>query len=313
MTSRATTTALAASTILVGTLSLGGTAALAAPPAPNDTKAQVVHFDAAALQSSARSAASLSASDSGVRARIAEHLDMEARNGRLLDTRDTHVAQVSDPFNASAKIDLVWDSDKSPESLTYAKKNGSSATGGAVAMGLQYGGSSNKTGLKPTGGSGYGAGFNYQNMRKAFYGCTTTWFVPGYFHNTDHKMVSCYEDWEQDRTEHFIYNRWALWTPGVDIFNNFSSHTTDFYVASRPWKGYDTKFASLNDWNPRNFPSTCDTNKDLTLQGTYGGITGSVSFPMNICDQYHLDINTHPSPQGFKIGVDYDPAGDGRT
>lgn len=57
----------------------------------------------------------------------------------------------------------------------------------------------------------------------------------------------------------------------------------------------------LADWNPRSLQSQCDTTTNLTLGGAYGGITGSVTIPMNTCEDYWLDINT----VNKKIAIDY--------
>lgn len=38
-------------------------------------------------------------------------------------------------------------------------------------------------------------------------------FQANLFGRKDHKLISCYEILELDKTPLFAYNRWSLWTP----------------------------------------------------------------------------------------------------
>jgi hypothetical protein len=283
----------------------GGTAH-AAPSVDTKGGVRVARFDAKALGSAVRTSAALASSDVKTRQHVKEHLDDSARNGRLIDERAIHVTTVDDPFAAGEKIQLAWDGDKSPENLTYAQRGGAqSGSADSVALGVQLGGGAEATPAvrrQPQGaGAGYAAGFNVQNMVKSHNDCAATWFKPTYRSDRDHKIVSCFEDWEQNGTEHFVYNRWALWTPAPPSISQ-PVRTVDFYVASRPWKGHEGDFARINDGAPREPREDCDKVQDFKLGGGYHGVTGEVTIPINTCRNYWLDVN----PNTKKIGIDFD-------
>jgi hypothetical protein len=300
----ATGSAAVTLTVLVATAGVA-----TAAPAQEADRVRVTRFDSKTLRAAEIDAQALSSLPSGAsgarKNRVQEHLTDAARAGRLVDERAVHVTTVPDPYARDTDITLVWDGAKAPESMTYAQNQLGTEEETAVAVGIQYGGESTPIRTLRTrraeGGSGYGAGFNVRNMYKEDNGCATTWFVPKFPHTRDHKIVSCYEVWAQDRTVHFIYNRWALWTPAAHSLG-VGVRTHDFYVAARPWRGHESKLVRLNDWAPRAPNQTCDNNQNFTLGGGYGGVTGTVSFPINVCQNYWLDINSNTR----KIGIDFD-------
>ncbi|MEU8153518.1 hypothetical protein AB0B94_07630 [Micromonospora sp. NPDC048986] len=291
-------------------------AAFAAPVASAEARpasVRTAQIDGATLRQGTVAAKSInSTADVKSGQRLKEHLDDAARNGRLVDTLDTHLSTVADPFTPGATIQLAWDGDKAPESVRYARRDNAEGTAD-VAMGVQVGGNEavkerpRKATAGSSGGSGYAAGFNSSNMIRTDNYCTDTWFVPSYSSSRDHKITSCFEQWEQNATVHFVYNRWALWSPAPPPFG-LSANTVDFYVAARPWSGYASRFRSLNDWAPRAPTSACDTKATFTLGGTFAGVNGSVAIPINVCQQYRMDITASAK----KIGIDFDGSRSGQ-
>lgn len=291
--------------------------AVAASPAHADTGAEeptvrTARFSAAELSAASQRGDLAAAASPKLRQRVTEHLGQQVRAGRLLDERAVKVAVLPDPFKRGAAIHTVWDSASVPQSIVMVRADFADG-GNQVGMGVESSGdpATAEAANGPTAtGSGFGAGTTPKNMYKQNNGCTDTWFVPGYSSTRDHKMTSCWEWWAQSGTVHWVYNRWLLWTPAVPSAGSY--RTTDLYAASRPWAGYESRVAKLNDWEPRSLSATCFTAATAKLGGTFGGITGEVSIPYQKCEDYWLDI----SASARKIGIDYqldDSTNNGRT
>ncbi|MDG9672554.1 hypothetical protein [Micromonospora sp. DH14] len=284
-------------------MAIPASGASAAPPSVKESRS--VQFSAAELTANATRASDSRTVDAKA-ARVQEHLDLAARNGRLIDKTKVSVSTVEDPFNRGEQVMLTWEGYKSPESITYARRGGEGSPS-TTAMGIQLGGAKtvdlNRAGPKANGGSGYSAAVSTSNMYKEDGSCATTWFVPGYASSKDHKLTSCYELWAQDKTVHFVYNRWSLWQPAPASAIDEVGKTTDFYVASRPWRGHEYKLVDLNGWKPSQseLTKTCTTVATATIGGTYGAVTGNVAIPINRCEHYDLDITASTR----RVGIDF--------
>jgi hypothetical protein len=214
---------------------------------------------------------------------------------------------------------LVWDGDKAPEKLVYSRKYHQG--GDTTAVGLQLGGGDASTmranRLLPLGssaGAGYGSGFDYVgNMYLEDNGCSTAWFVPSYVHNTDHKIVSCYEALGVNQTPIWVYNRWALWTPGAPWDPTGWVRTNDMEVSARPWSGYANRIYQLADWRPRSTDviNNCDSNQNFSLGGSWNGISGTVTLPINTCNQFWLNITAGPGQEN-RMTIDFDGSRSGQ-
>jgi hypothetical protein len=287
-------------------VAFGGAANAATPSKLGKPIVRTAQIDGTAVRAAAKNAGQIGVlSADPARQRIKEHLDEAARSGRLVDESVTHVSSVADPFKKGAQIRLAWDGDKAPEKISYSQADFGGGVPPSTAVGVQFGGGdgpgATEAKAAPSAGSGYGAGFNQENMFRSHNNCADTWFNSGYNSNIDHKITSCFEVWEQNKTVHFVYNRWALWSPAPAPFG-ISAKTIDFYVASRPWKGKEGNFNQLNDWAPRAPSSACDTKATFDLGGGFGGVEGKVSIPINVCQNYRMDITASTK----KVGIDFD-------
>jgi hypothetical protein len=290
---------------MTAVLSLAGGVVAASParadPAEAEPRLRTVRFSATDLMAAARRADRLGTSSITLRKRVNEYLDQQARAGRLIDERLVSAAALPDPFKPGAEIHVVWDSSSIVQAIVLAQADFADG-GNQVGMGVEVGGvpRSTRAARGPTAtGSGFDAIRTQRNMYKEASGCVDTWFDPRYPSSRDHKMVSCFELWGQDRTVHWVYNRWQLWTPAVPSAGTY--RTTDLYAAARPWRGLESRMARLNDWEPRSLDATCYTAATASLSGTYGGVTGQVSIPIQKCEDYWLDISSSTR----KIGIDY--------
>ncbi|WP_157607041.1 hypothetical protein [Saccharomonospora azurea] len=297
---------------------VAGAPAHATPVDAAQHTVRIERFDEATLQEASRSATALTSADSEAHGRVRQHLDEAARNGRLVDESRIRVAEVADPYSADETITLVWDSPKAPTELLYSRRDTANSDAHNIAIGLQMGGG-DTTGM-PTErtreaqpGSGYAAVFGIDNMYLEDNGCSTGWFAPSYSSDYDHKIVSCYEAWGLDKTPIFVYNRWALWTPAPSDIWGVTAETVDMEVSARPWTGHEGKIKQLADWAPRHGDSlsTCDSNRNYTVGGSWGGLSGSVTMPINICDKYWLNINAGIGTQN-RMTIDFDGVRDGQ-
>lgn len=313
---RPTISAVAAVLAVSGVLG-SGVPAQSAPSNPAAGTVEIKRFDGMTLKAASRTASGVPASDAATRSRIKEHLDDAARNGRLIDETRVRVTSVMDPFTPGEAITLVWDSAKAPEQVLYSRKTHEPGNGHSVAMGVEMGGG-DTTAMpthrkrEPRAGSGYSAVFGINNMYLEDNGCSTTWFAPTYSSDRDHKIVSCYEAWGLNRTPIFVYNRWALWTVAPPPWG-LSANTVDMEVSARPWKGHEWKIKQLADWAPRNgdMVNPCDTNRNFTLTGGWGGISGSVTMPINTCSRYWLNITAGVGTQN-RMTIDFDGSRSGQ-
>lgn len=305
---------------MVVVIGMGNLPAAASPAEGEQFEVSIERFDEATLTEAARPFSTLRANDSRSRERVREHLDEAARNGRLVDDSEMMVAELDDPHSPGEVITLVWDSPKAPTELLYSTKEDTSSDGDyRAAIGLQLGGG-DPTGMPTTrrnqapAGSGYSAAFQIDNMYLEDNGCSTGWFAPQHYASDyDHKIVSCYEAWGLDNTPIFTYNRWALWTPAEAYFPLIFVETEDMEVSARPWKGHESKIHQLADWAPRSGDTvgTCDSNRNFTVGGAWGGLTGSVTMPINICSEYWLNINAGPGQEN-RMTIDFDGERDGQ-
>ncbi|MFC4854446.1 hypothetical protein [Actinophytocola glycyrrhizae] len=299
---------------VVAAIGLGGFPAAADPAVPEPGEVRIARFDESALKKAAQPFSALKATASVARERVRQHLDEAARNGRLVDESRMMVAELPDPHTPGEEITLVWDSPKPPTEVLYSTKAGSSGGGDhRAAIGVQMGGG-DTTGM-PTeragqsrAGSGYSAVFEIDNMYLEDNGCSTGWFAPTYYASDyDHKIVSCYEVWGVNNTPIFTYNRWALWTPAEAYFPLIFVETEDMEVSARPWAGHESKIHQLADWAPRSGDTvgSCDSNRNFTMGGSWGGFTGSVTMPINVCEEYWLNVTAGPGSQN-RMTIDFD-------
>nr|CTQ91124.1 hypothetical protein [Kibdelosporangium sp. MJ126-NF4] len=287
--------------------------AQAEPALSGSADSQVVQkkFSSEDFKKASMAARDVAASDAKTQGHVKEHLDDAARNGRLLDESEVMVAQLPDPVMPGNSITLAWDKDRSPDSLLYAhRKSTDPNKGEGLAVELQMSKPQAPPGAASPdvrGGSGYEAAFQITNLIRGDEGCSTGWFAPTYTADRDHKIVSCYQVLELDKTPIFIYNRWSLWTPADPYFYPFTNvKTLDFDVRSRPWKGKENLISQLTDWAPRSADmiSNCDTKTEYTLQAAAGPITGSAKIPTNTCKDYRVDVTAGPGTSNT-IAVNY--------
>jgi hypothetical protein len=295
-----------------------GPSAEAAPPSHESNNGRIVRFDAHALRGASKSSDKIQSHEVWAWTHVQDHLDDAARQGRLVDEREVALATVADPFTPEEVITIVWDRGKAPHEVLYGKKEHESGSDHTILMDVRFG-DGDTSGL-PTqrngeahGGAGYSAVFRSDNMYREDNGCATTWFRPSYPSDYDHKLVSCYEVWGLDRTPIFVYNRWALWTPAPAPWWLGTPQTVDFEVSARPWRGHEGKIKQLADWAPRHgdLVKKCDTNGEFTLGGSWAGLSGSVTMPLNTCEQYWLNITAGPGTQN-RMTIDFDGSREGQ-
>ncbi|MFE9206917.1 hypothetical protein [Micromonospora sp. NPDC007230] len=241
------------------------------------------------------------------RDRMDSYLDDQARDGRLVDDAIVRYGSLPDPFREDEKVDIVWEGENSPEKITYGERSqdGEKVTG----LGVEFQPDETADAAEVAPSSGYNTAFNYSNMARRSNGCTTSWFKPGYWSSWDHKIVSCYEKFQQTNggstgQKHWIYNRWALWTPAPVSYADERRYTTDMYVASRPWKTTASRVASLNKWIPPAMTESCSTLVNLEIGGTYGGATGKITIPINKCKEFLQRPNTTSRTIAMDLYVD---------
>lgn len=269
---------------------------------------QKARFEAADIAAASVRADRLPKDAIQARSRVTEHLEEQVRLGRLVDERSLSVASLPDPFNPGEMVDMVWEREQTPQSLEIQLAEHPDGRA-QMGMGVEAAGSPTADSVPTSAGAGYSAGTDPDNMYKQDNACTTTWFVPNYDADRDHKLVSCWEWWAQPGTVHWVYNRWMLWTPALQDSNFFQAVTTDLYIAARPWVGHESKLPKLNDWAPRSIDDDCSSAGTVTLSGEYNGVGGSIGIPLTKCVDRILDINS----VSRKIAVDYQQDDDTNT
>ncbi|MER7280614.1 hypothetical protein ABT369_39855 [Dactylosporangium sp. NPDC000244] len=284
----------------IGTVAPIATDTASAAPAERHTPAvRSAHLGGDTLKSTAQRGDRIDRSGRAGK-HVRDYLDQEARRGRMLNEADVSVASVPDPLNPGENVDIAWTGEQpvTDISLQQVDDNGRS---GAQAIGVQLlrDGQEQAGIAQPNGGSGYDAASSASNMYKQNNGCVTVWFSNDYSPD-QHQLISCFEKWAQSGTNHWVYNRWGLWTRATDYGGHFAS-TKEFTIRSRPWAGQEPRLTSLNSWQPPGPSSSCQERGSLSLGGTYGGVTGTVSIPMRTCSNTILKNNTSTKMIGIGI------------
>lgn len=294
-----------------GVLSVEANAETGAPAKQAADSVTVKKFGSADLKRASKKANQLAATNVQGRGRVKEHLGDAVRDGRLVDDSAVSVTELADPIQAGKNITLVWEDEKAPESLLYGQKKRADGQGDSAAIELQMARpleapARAKRGREVTGGSGYASAFNITNLIEGDHGCSTGWFAPQYLAEKDHKIVSCYQVLELDKTPVWVYNRWSLWTPAEPSIAWNTVATLDFDVRSRPWKGQEGKVKQLADWAPRNADmiNKCDTPKEFTIEAASGPFKGTAKVNANTCREYIVDVTAGPGTSNT-IAVNY--------
>ncbi|MGX6605137.1 hypothetical protein ACWKSP_23825, partial [Micromonosporaceae bacterium Da 78-11] len=245
----------------------------------------------------------------------------QARGGKPVNAGTVKVATVPDPLQSGKEVTVAWTGDQPPADIAMqavTAPNGS----GAGAIGVKFG---DETQAPPaqapkadapvtSGGSGYTAGLNAKNMYLYGNDCTTVFFNAAWAGGNRHQVITCYEKWAQSGTDHWVYNRWGLFTRATG--GSVAAKTKEFTIRSRPWKG-DPSVRKLNKWAPEGPSSTCTDRGNITLGGTYSGVTGQVAIPIRTCNTTLIKSDTSAKmigigQEGSDVGqqVRLDVAGD---
>ncbi|QXJ20300.1 hypothetical protein AGRA3207_000989 [Actinomadura graeca] len=292
---------------------MSGLAGTAGAATAGEPRAHIKKYTGPELMRARRHVDRLQRSETEAQAKVQEHLDDAARNGRLVDQKQLQITSVPDPFASGEKITVVWEGRSAPEEVLYSRKEHSSGSGYNTAMGIQLGGGDTSglpeervPGKSPAEGSaGYDAVFKHtDNTYLANNACSTGWFKPHYDSERDHKIVSCFEKYALRNTPVWYYNRWTLWTPAPTPFG-IKAETVDMEVSARPWKGREANVKQLADWVPRAPKDKCDTKTEFTLSGGVPGISGSVTMPINTCENYWLNVSAGEGTQN-RMTIDFD-------
>jgi hypothetical protein len=261
---------------------------------------------AAVAVAGARSAARASKEST----RVNDFLDRRARSGKLLKKSDVRVATVENPLTAGQDITLVWEGSKAPGNMALQavgdEKNG------AMGLGIEFVPDGTEklddkqAGL--AGGSGYGPAADPKNMYRYRNGCANAYWDSSYS-SDDYHVENCWEKWAQSGTNHWVYNRWGLFTrPNSSTAN---PDIRDFTIRSRPWKvdlNHPSSYVSkLNSWQPPGPSNTCVTST-YNVGGGAGGVSASVGIPIQTCNTTILHVDTGQKMLG--IGVEgHEPTG----
>jgi hypothetical protein len=218
-------------------------------------------------------------------AKVRQFLDEEAQRGNLRNEADVYVAEVNDPVRAGKKITVAWASNETPPNVMVQSATAPEGTELATAFALETVPESQETTLQPAGiagGSGFAPAASPKNMYEYtanIHTCTNVWFTGA--SGTDHKLETCYEKWAQRGTSHWVYNRWAYFTRTPTNING--EYTSEFTIRSRPWNTKKDLVYKLNRFVPTDPTNSCQDRGNLTLGGTYSGVTGSVAIPVRTC------------------------------
>jgi hypothetical protein len=268
---------------------VGGSLAITVPAQASNTDVQprilVTQFDSAAIAVAARGV-SATTPGSVARKHVDQYLEQQARAGRLIDERTARVASLPDPYQAGKRIDIVWAGAKAPSSVSYflEDRGKSVTTSMSVLLEPSLEAAEPDALADTTVGSGYDYASSAVGMVKRDGYCATTWFT-AWYSSQDHHLESCFQSFQQPNTGNWIYNRWSTFAYAPAHWSE-SAFVTDFYVASRPWKGTNGNYiTNLDGWKPGASSSTCTTVADGTLtigSGTSIGIT----FPIHQCKDF---------------------------
>ncbi|TMQ90715.1 hypothetical protein ETD83_34175 [Actinomadura soli] len=277
----------------------GGANAAEAAHAP--VRVEYATIDATALRKATKNA-TLVRDDAGY---VQRYLDSQARIGRLVNEEKVQIATVPNPLHRGTDMTVAWDGARVPANISLGQVTGE--TGGKLGVGITFDDVKDAPGTpdEGSGGTGYDSAVQTKNMTKINNNCATVWFKPKYptRDNADNQLVTCYEKFNQPKTQHWVYNRWALWTPaeghtalGHDV------KTTDFTIRSRPWKGTESRVINLNKWAPTSPSTQCKDGATMTLGGSYAGVEGSITIPFSgACKTNELRIDATTK----MIGIDF--------
>lgn len=231
-------------------------------------------------------------------ARVRDYQRQQAQTGAFLDDAQTRVASVANPLHPGKQVELVWSSNSKVTGVHLHEKI--SGKGGASAANLATGPApdlltkvdASVRDLSSSVGSGFSGGQSPSNMytQASWSGATTMYFDAPYgtVNGNQHQMNSNWQIFKQAGTVHWIYNRWATWTPAQALATGTppccnKASTVDFSILSRPWKTLTGRIASMGEVTPAQGATTCTETGSYTLSAPYGGVTGSVSIPMHKC------------------------------
>ncbi|MBL7262160.1 hypothetical protein [Paractinoplanes lichenicola] len=246
------------------------------------------------------------------KARVADYMNRQARSGRLLRSSDVRVATVPSPVSPGHDITLVWGAKRVPSELRMQQVGDDE--NGAMGLAIEFApdGTEETRGAEPaqlSGGSGYDNAINPKNMytKSIWTGCANAYWDSKYS-STDYHVESCYEKWAQSGTNHWVYNRWGLFTRPDS--STVKPDIRDFTIRSRPWKqdlNHINYVSKLNSWAPPGPTSKCET-KTYTVGGGAAGGSASVGIPIQTCSTTILHIDTGQKMIG--IGVEgHEPTG----
>jgi hypothetical protein len=288
--------AVAATTVLGVTALVAPSQALAAPSPKVEVRS--AHISRDTLIKSARKGNQVAKSTKGA-AKVQQYLDQESRQGRLLDEGDVSVAEVPVPEIPGASLTIAWTGGWVPAGLSVQQATDGQ---GGIAQGIGVETNPAEQTGTPSAPAAVGAGFegakDPKNMytKDAWTDCATVWFKAN---TTDHQLITCYEKWAQRGTSHWVYNRWGYWTRSDDAGNY---KTTEFTIRSRPWAGKEGDVHKLNKYVPTNPSNTCTDRGNLTLGGTFSGVTGQVGIPVRTCS--NTILKSDPAKKMIGIGIE---------
>lgn len=283
----------------------GGSSASAAQAEREAVSVNYATIEKAQLQKATKSAAALPSSDDRARRYVDKYLESQAKIGRFLDKTQVHIATLSNPLIRDTHLTVAWDGKRTPLGISLGRVKGD--TGGKYGVGVIFANDTTEAAATSFGfgGAGYDSALSAENMTEKSNNCASVYYTPDYpsVNGADHQLITCYEKFFQPNTQHWIYNRWSLWTPAEASGGplGYNSRTTDFTIRSRPWRGYESRLVKLNKWAPLAPNSDCADAGNLTIGGTYFGITGQITFPVHKCENTELRI----TPETREIGIDF--------
>lgn len=267
-------------------LSVPGPASASAPA----DEIRVAEISPATIKAHAQRADKVSRSDSAGRSKVREYLDDQARRGRLLNEQDVHVASVANPLRPGRQVHFAWDGASTPRLLL--QEAGDADVGGmAVAATREEAGSGPASGRF---GAGYDGAVAWNNMYLSNNECYFIYF-DSYYSSLQHQLVSCFEKWAQPGSDHWVYNRWSLWTRADDGPTPYYARTKELTIRARPSKGVEWKVKKLNSWAPAGPSQSCQELGNISIGGSYA----SISVPIRTCNTTQLSIS--PKAIGIKL------------
>lgn len=205
----------------------------------------------------------------------------------------------------------MWSGDYKPAKIRITRATEVGRSGSDTGYGVISGSTVDSAPDVDTslGGFGFAGAISYSGMSRAGNDCNTYYFNPGYdskgtasddFHW--HTLTSCYEKWHRSGSTTWVYNRWGVFTRATPRYRDLTltgAYIKDFSIRTRQWKGYESRFANLNDWAPRAGGSTCTDVANTTF--SWGG--ASIQFPVHKCENLTMvGISKKTSPVRFEIG-----------